>query len=103
MGVGATDSDVRRELLDKLLQQLLESRRVTADRLHDEAIPAMVAASLRLHALRRRFKDPKLDSEFVALEDCLQDAVDHLRDLLQDIAPGQAPADGLAAELRSLL
>lgn len=93
----------RRRLLGHLLHAQEEERRRLAAGLHDDAIQAITAASLRLERFRGLLSDPQLRDQLKDVEQALASCLQRLRTLVFELRPLVLDEAGLAAALREYL
>jgi len=93
----------RRRLLGHLVRARDHERRRIASAIHDASLQSLAAAVARLARARVGIDDPQVRYELTQAETILQQVSEELRELTFDLAMGTGEADGLAAEIRSLL
>jgi signal transduction histidine kinase len=90
----------RRRLLARLVDAQEAERRRIAEDIHDDSVQIMVAAALRLGALRLRVADPDERESLDNVEASVRQAIDRLRNLLFELSPGVLERDGIGAAVR---
>jgi signal transduction histidine kinase len=91
----------RRKLLSHLLVAQEQERRQLAVRIQDDPLQHIVAAGMRVSALRSTLSDPGQRAALGGVADTVQIAVDRLRNLLFELAPGSLDRSGIVATLRA--
>ena len=95
--------DVRRKLLQALVNAQEDERRRIASDVHDESVQTMTALSLRVGLLKDRLGDPELAVEVERIESLAGKSVERLRRLIFELRPPALDRDGLAAAIRNYL
>ncbi len=98
------------ELLRRMAQQrsVLNARLVNAEErerariasdIHDDAIQAITAVSLRLNVMREQIEEPELRETLGRLEEAVTSAIGRLRTLIFELRPRMLDQEGLARTL----
>lgn len=99
----ARDLTDRWQAGDLVLQAQEEDRKRIADRIHDDSLQTIRAASLRLAQLRRSLREPAELAVLSALEELLEAAGGSLRQLMLELHPPSLDGLGIASAIRELL
>jgi signal transduction histidine kinase len=91
----------RRKLLSHLLVAQEQERRQLAMRIQDDPLQHIVAAGMRVSALQSTLSDPGQRAALGGVADTVQIAVDRLRNMLFELAPGSLDRSGIVATLRA--
>ena len=90
--------DIRRRLISESMRSDERHSRELAEQLHDGPLQDLLAARLRLDAVREEHADPRLDAAYRAI----QDTVTGLRSAVTALHPQVLTEVGLTAALREL-
>jgi signal transduction histidine kinase len=91
----------RRMLLSHLLGAQEQERRQLATRIRDDPLQHIVAAGMRANALQSTLSDPGQRAALAGVADTAQIAVERLRNLLFELAPGSLERSGMVPTLRA--
>ena len=95
-------ADLALRLLREIQQRESEATRL-AHLLHDEVGQILTGAGLELEALRRSCSDPPVIQGIAAVQQLLEGALTHIRDLSLSLAPSALDRLGLGAALEELV
>lgn len=96
-------NDERLRILSRLISVPEDERRRIASDLHDDTTQKLCAAGLRLASLEAKHPSLAGDANYVAIGDCVQEAIARLRDLMFELRPPALDQEGLASAVRELL
>lgn len=96
-------ADARRRQIADIVSIQEQERRRLAGEIHDDALQAMAAVSMRLGMVSRRISDPRERAVIEQLEASAREAVRRLRRLLAGLQPPELERYGLTAAVGSAL